>query len=425
MVAAKTKYRKGSCENCGAMTHSLKFCCDRPRQKGARFTGKDIRPDENVQELVLDYDGKRDRWNGYDVDEHDEVVMKFQMTEEERKKKKKKEEEELNSFMTEPDPTHSRYPHDAPKEKPIKLNNLGIDSDEDSDEDEKDKDKEDFLDKADTAVGGVKKDPKTRTTIRNLRIREDTAKYLRNLDINSAYYDPKSRSMRENPTPHLKPEDSLYSGDNFVRASGDVQTFANIFDYAEDKASEVHLQAAPSEAERHFKKEQKESQIQIEEKKLFLLEKYGGEQYLQKPTTIKELNQTENYVTYNIDGSINTGKEINTKTKWQEDVLLYNHTTVWGSYWEDGRWGYNCCKQLIKNSYCVGRSGIQAKEQLEQEIINSKQEKPLEKSPTKDQRKRTINSYGSSEVTEKEMEEYHMKRKRFEDPYKKQSSEII
>jgi len=34
------------------------------------------------------------------------------------------------------------------------------------------------------------------------RIREDTAKYLRNLDTNSAYYDPKTRSMRENPTPN-------------------------------------------------------------------------------------------------------------------------------------------------------------------------------------------------------------------------------
>jgi pre-mRNA-processing factor SLU7 len=32
-------------------------------------------------------------------------------------------------------------------------------------------------------------------------IREDTAKYLRNLDESSAFYDPKTRSMRENPNP--------------------------------------------------------------------------------------------------------------------------------------------------------------------------------------------------------------------------------
>lgn len=44
-------------------------------------------------------------------------------------------------------------------------------------------------------------DSKQRITVRNLRIREDTAKYLRNLDPNSAYYDPKTRSMRDNPNP--------------------------------------------------------------------------------------------------------------------------------------------------------------------------------------------------------------------------------
>lgn len=51
----------------------------------------------------------------------------------------------------------------------------------------------------DEDMPGTKVDSKQRITVRNLRIREDTAKYLRNLDLNSAYYDPKTRSMRENP----------------------------------------------------------------------------------------------------------------------------------------------------------------------------------------------------------------------------------
>lgn len=37
-------------------------------------------------------------------------------------------------------------------------------------------------------------------SVRNLRIREDTAKYLRNLDPGSAFYDPKTRSMRKKKT---------------------------------------------------------------------------------------------------------------------------------------------------------------------------------------------------------------------------------
>ena len=50
------------------------------------------------------------------------------------------------------------------------------------------------------------RDPRTKTMTRNLRIREDKANYLLNLDVNSAYFDPKSRSLRENPNPHLPPE---------------------------------------------------------------------------------------------------------------------------------------------------------------------------------------------------------------------------
>jgi pre-mRNA-processing factor SLU7 len=40
---------------------------------------------------------------------------------------------------------------------------------------------------------------KDRVTVKNLRIREDTAKYLLILDEDSSHYDPKTRSMREIP----------------------------------------------------------------------------------------------------------------------------------------------------------------------------------------------------------------------------------
>ena len=70
------------------------------------------------------------------------------------------------------------------------------------DSDGSDTDEEKYADQAD--MTGTKFDPKTRTTVRNLRIREDTAKYLYNLDQNSAFYDPKTRSMRENPFKNTK-----------------------------------------------------------------------------------------------------------------------------------------------------------------------------------------------------------------------------
>lgn len=50
----------------------------RPRKVGAKYTGTGIAPDEHAQvELDLDYDGKRDRWNGYDPEEHQRIVEEY------------------------------------------------------------------------------------------------------------------------------------------------------------------------------------------------------------------------------------------------------------------------------------------------------------------------------------------------------------
>ena len=61
-----TKFRKGACENCGAMTHKSKECVERPRTKGAKLTGKHIAADEKIQSFDLNWEGKHDRYNGYD-----------------------------------------------------------------------------------------------------------------------------------------------------------------------------------------------------------------------------------------------------------------------------------------------------------------------------------------------------------------------
>src|SRR5271155_19898 len=63
---AATKYRKGACQNCGAMTHTAKDCLERPRKLGAKYTGRDIQPDEIIRRFDQSFEGKRDRWNGYD-----------------------------------------------------------------------------------------------------------------------------------------------------------------------------------------------------------------------------------------------------------------------------------------------------------------------------------------------------------------------
>jgi len=70
--------------------------------------------------------------------------------------------------------------------------------------DESSENDDEFTEKTGTDLTFASKDPRVRTTNRNLRIREDTAKYLWNLNPNSAAYDPKSRKMKENPNPDLR-----------------------------------------------------------------------------------------------------------------------------------------------------------------------------------------------------------------------------
>jgi pre-mRNA-processing factor SLU7 len=60
-----TKYRKGACKNCGAITHDSKFCMDRPRKVGAKHSGKNFGYDDEVQDMGdLTFEAKMDRWNG-------------------------------------------------------------------------------------------------------------------------------------------------------------------------------------------------------------------------------------------------------------------------------------------------------------------------------------------------------------------------
>jgi len=38
------------------------------------------------------------------------------------------------------------------------------------------------------------------------------------------------------------------------------------------------------------------------------------------------------------------------RSKYEEDVYINNHTSVWGSFWANGSWGYKCCHSFVKVS---------------------------------------------------------------------------
>lgn len=332
-----TKYRKGACQNCGAMTHAKKDCMERPRKVGAKFTGAKIAPDEFVQpELSRDYDGKRDRWAGYDPAQHKMVIERYARIDE---AKRQLRADKLNSEQSQTEEAEEE------EEKGV--------GDEGEDEDK-------YVDEVD--MPGTKVDSKQRITVRNLRIREDTAKYLRNLDPNSAYYDPKTRSMRDNPyagSAHYTDVD--YAGENFVRFTGDTVDHAKVQLFAweaHNKGVDVHPLGEPTRLEvlkKEFVDKKEEFKMKGQEE---LLKKYGGEEHLNAPPKELLLAQTEYYAEYTRYGTVIKGQEKEIlRSRYEEDVFTNNHTTVWGSYWHSGKWGYKCCHSFIKGSYCTGEAG--------------------------------------------------------------------
>ena len=68
--------------------------------------------------------------------------------------------------------------------------------------------------------------------------------------------------------------------------------------------------------------------------------------------------QSEHYVEYSRTGEVVKGEEASmTKSKHEEDIHPGNHTSVWGSFWHEGKWGFKCCYSFEKRSYCTGASG--------------------------------------------------------------------
>lgn len=75
------------------------------------------------------------------------------------------------------------------------------------------------------------------------------------------------------------------------------------------------------------------------------------------PPTWQLLSLGRRYIEYDRSGRVVKGVEVKAKSRYEEDVLINNHTSVWGSWWSDGTWGYACCHSCVKNSYCTGKAG--------------------------------------------------------------------
>lgn len=155
----------------------------------------------------------------------------------------------------------------------------------------------------------------------------------------------------------------------------------------------------------------------VNQHKNAVLDKYGGEEHLNAPPKELLMVQNEEYVEYTETGAVKESKisiqsSESKKSKYPEDVYPGNHTSVWGSWWNDGKWGYACCHAQLKASYCAGKAGIEA---LAAGPIASlkRPADDIEKSSPK-VAKKTISTYSS--ITQEELEEYRLNRQKFYDP---------
>lgn len=405
--AAATKYRKGACENCGAMGHKAKDCLERPRKKGAKWTGKNIQSDDVEQEVQLTWDAKRDRWNGFEAKDYRHVVEEYEQMEELKKQVAQAKKADG----------------------------------EDDDEDDGDGAGDDEGDKYAETIDMSKHQP---TSTRQLRIREDTAKYLLNLDLESAKYDPKTRTLVDGGAMADRAAE-LFNEEGFVRGSGDAAEFESAQRYAweaQERKGDTgkHLQANPTAGEFSRRKEKEEAERKRLEREQALRDKYGGDEAsTTMPAALQNMAVTENeqFVEYDEHGLVK-GAKSSAKSKYPEDVYVNNHTSVWGSWWSNFQWGYECCHSTIKNSYCTGEDGIRAWEASERqrtganlveeaaaeaEDAREKEEPPADEE-NRDGKENKQNLKRSREemvdgITEAELDEYRRKRTAADDPMAK------
>lgn len=437
---AATKYRKGACENCGSMSHKRQDCLSRPRARGAKWTGQDIQPDETIVEADLGWDAKRDRWRGYDPKEYIKVVQNYEAMEKLRKESLRR----------------------------AKANKSGGSGDEDSGDEDEDK-----KDSGDKYAEEVDMGKHQSTATRQLRLREDTAKYLLNLDLDSARYDPKTRTMVDHGAvaSHDKAA-QLFAEEAFLRASGDAEEFEKALRLAwqvQERTGDatMHLQANPTSGALARKKAEEEQARKRAEDERRLAEKYGVPLSVDDggvvvagvvgsvPEQLRKMavTESEHFVEYEESGAIKGAPKTKARSKYKEDVLINNHTAVWGSWWSNFRWGYACCHSFIKKSYCTGEAGklafeaaerqrtgvgliaekgteaeAEAEAEAEREVDNTREEKKEKKDKKKKKegnegdedapKKRTLEEMRNG-ITEADMDEYRRKRMAADDPMAK------
>ncbi|KAK4489671.1 hypothetical protein RD792_005484 [Penstemon davidsonii] len=125
--------------------------------------------------------------------------------------------------------------------------------------------------------------------------------------------------MHEDPLPDMDPNGKFYAGDNQYRVSGQALEFKQLNVHAWeafDKGHDVHMQAAPSQAEllyKNFKINKDKLKSHIKDT---IMEKYGAatDEVLPRELLLGQSEKEETALP---------------KSKYEEDAYINNRTSVW------------------------------------------------------------------------------------------------
>jgi pre-mRNA-processing factor SLU7 len=364
-----------------------------------------------------DWDEKRDQYASFDPEEYTAlVVQRYNRMEAQRKAVRgassgQREKDQLDHDRRREEAREAR----RRERRRRRAERLGVKDPGDSTESEAETDVEDGLlsDKLfRRSRGGGNDDDEVRLSAsggtgvsggHNLRLREQRAKYLHNLSEDSAFYEPGTRSMRENPNPFAEGEDAVYRGDNELLTGGEMQGMAQTrlaAWQAYNQGVDISMEANPTAAELLKKELDKRKSAVAERRRTEVLDKYGGQAAatasLQPvehvmpaaPPRRAQLPELSEVASSELRTAIaqRVGASLAShapSSRYEEDVLDGSHTAVWGSWFDfaSNKWGYACCRSTIRSPKCTGAAGIAA-HALSQRLASLRATKPPAPAPT-------------------------------------------
>lgn len=355
-ATSKTQDQLDSQDKDGYLAHQRLDRTQEPTDHSIPQAGGGIKDDFEINEDATikkfnDWDSKRDRWHGYSSQEWDNLVKNW----------------------------------DTIKSKKQKVQNDTIDEDSD------DTDYELELIELGLSTKDIKSNLKEDPLEKTIRDRQDVPAYILNITSNAnnkISYDPKSR-ISVDPTRGF-----LNDRNQFVRyLTGEAKNLEDVQKFAWDQNREyeeikqrellekklsysmahqvseeesiipvdldLSLEASPTLMMLKTKQLKEKNDKLKEQRKANLINKYGGTEHLTKSKALSDVNEGDykNLNNTSQDKKFHDNRMLDKnglkRSRFSEDIYPLNHSSIWGSYYESGNWGYSCCRQTQKNAYCT------------------------------------------------------------------------